>query len=74
MGYLLRSNGFKLFNLNVNGLFNQIKRRRLALFLSKAQVKVVCLQETHLRESEEHYRRGMFKGLIYHAPTPTVKK
>lgn len=54
--------------LTVNGLTNSIKRCRLATFLVNVYAKIVCLQETHLRDTETQYLREVFKGKIYHAP------
>lgn len=41
---------FKIVSLNVGGLVNVEKRRRISKYLIKERAGIVCLQETHLHE------------------------
>ena len=43
----------KVISLNVNGINNVIKRRKILLEMEKEIVDIVYLQETHL-EKQEH--------------------
>lgn len=49
------------------GLKHVIKHKRVATFLKKEKVSVVCLQETHLKETEQKYLSRGFRGKIYHS-------
>jgi exonuclease III len=51
------NNYFSLISLNINGLNSPIKRHRLTDWLHKHDQTFCCLQETHLRENDRHYRR-----------------
>lgn len=42
--------------------------------LTHDQADIICLQETHIRKTEERFLKGLFKGVIFHAPTPTMSK
>lgn len=57
---------YKCLSLNVAGLLNLIKRKRVSTFLKKDKVGILYLQETHLRAGEEQCQ--LFKGEIHHAP------
>jgi exonuclease III len=46
-----------LISLNSNGLNSQIKRHRITDWLQKQDPTFCCLQKTHLREKDRHYRR-----------------
>lgn len=62
-----------LMSLNVAGLNNPIKRRRLKTLIKDNGCDIFFCQETHLRKQEEHYINEVFSGTIIHAP-PMVKK
>lgn len=46
---------------------NVVKWRRIAKFLKKEKEGILCLQETHLHESENGFLTQMFRGKIFHA-------
>lgn len=50
--------------LNVGGLLNLIKHRRLAKLIIKKQMSVICIQETHLKHGENKYLREIFRDSI----------
>lgn len=51
-------------SLNVAGLNNPVKRRRIAKIVLAEYVDLVCIQETHLRESKGRYLREVYKGTV----------
>lgn len=59
----------KQFSLNVSGLNNAIKRKRIAKCVKELQAHLifVCVQETHLRIQKEKYLNNLFKGQLFHA-------
>lgn len=61
------SGNYKLVSLNVVGLTNLIKRKWVAKYLKKERASLICLQETHLKESETRLLEQMYYGMIYHA-------
>lgn len=61
-------------SLNVAGMLNPLKRQRLAKFIIKEQVDVICLQETHLKEPESRFLKKKIWGSIYHAAALTRAK
>ena len=61
----------KIISLNVNGLNNQIKRRKILLQLKRAGGDVLFLQETHLTK-KEHSKLG--KGFIYSSSYGSQKR
>lgn len=58
----------------VAGLCNPVTRRRTARFIIKEQVKLVCLQETHLKEGEVKYLREIFQGTLYNSTASSRSK
>lgn len=44
---------FKFISWNVNGLNSARKRRKVFHWLAKQSCDVVCLQETHIKKTEE---------------------
>lgn len=58
----------KQATLNVAGLNNVIKSKRIAKCINKMQVDLIFLQETHLRAQEEKYLKNILKGQLFHAP------
>lgn len=50
-------------SLNVAGLTNLIKRKRVAKYLKKERASLIFLQETHLKETETR----LWQRKIYHA-------
>lgn len=61
-------------SMNVEGLNNIVKRRRVAKLLMAKQAAIICLQETHLRTCEEHYLHQVFRGEIHYAAALTKTK
>lgn len=59
---------YKCLSLNVAGLRNLIKRKRLGKFLMREVSGIVYLQETHIQRGEAHWLKQIFHGNIYHAP------
>lgn len=55
-------------SLNVAGLTNLIKRKRIVKDLKKERTSLVCLQETHLKEHKARLLQK-FHGKICHAAT-----
>uniref|UniRef100_A0A667Z4X2 exodeoxyribonuclease III n=1 Tax=Myripristis murdjan TaxID=586833 RepID=A0A667Z4X2_9TELE len=55
----------KIISLNVNGLNNQIKCKKILLQLKQAKGDVLFLQETHLKKTEHEKLGKMTQGLIY---------
>lgn len=64
----------KCFSVNIAGLNNSLKRRKIKTLLMQDQVDILCLWETHMRKAEEKYFKGLFYGSIFHAPAPTKSK
>lgn len=64
----------KQIYLNVDGLNNAIKRKRIAKVIKIFQAQVVCLQETHIRSKDEKYLKQVFKGQLFHAAASTKMK
>lgn len=64
---------FKLLTLNLAGLNNPIKRRKLRSLLKGKKCDEFCCHETHLRKQEEHYIREVHTGIKLRAAA-TVKK
>lgn len=57
-----------LMSLNVAGLNNPIKRRRLKALIRDNRCDIFCCQETHLRRQEEHYIKEVcFSGTTIQA-------
>lgn len=48
----------KIVSLNVNGMKNPIKRKKIITKMKKAKAQVVYLQETHLSKQEHEKFRG----------------
>lgn len=61
----------KVVSLNVAGLINLIKQKRLARALKVEGADLVSLQETHVRAGEEDYLKCISSGSLYHALVPT---
>lgn len=51
-----------------------IKRRQIAKLILAKQADIICIQETHLRTSEEHYLGEVYKGTLYQAAASTKTK
>lgn len=45
---------------NVASSFNPIKRRRLVRFIIKEKIDLICIQETHLKDTEIKHLRAVF--------------
>lgn len=60
--------------LNVARLLNPLKRRRLAKYITKEQINVIYIQETHLKESESRYLKEFFSRTIYHVAASSSSK
>lgn len=58
----------KRLSLNIAGLWNLTKRKRIQKFLGIEQPTIVYCQKTHILNREIHWLRQMFCGNIYHAP------
>lgn len=58
---------FNHLSMNVGGLNNPIKRRRLRKLCSMEKNCVVCLQETHLQDQDIGYLGEVFHGKIWHS-------
>lgn len=61
----------KCFSLNIAGLMNLIKRKRIEKFLWSEHLGIVCCQETHLLQKEKRWLRKLFPEEIHHAPGTT---
>lgn len=56
-----------LVSLNVKSLNHPVKRRRVLTHLSHLKADIAFLQETHLRNTDQHRLRGGWIGQLYHS-------
>lgn len=57
----------KFVTLNVAGINNIIKRRRIVHYLRTENFAVVCLKETHILKDDEQWLKEMFNGQTFHS-------
>lgn len=57
---------YKIVSLNVAGLTNVIKRKRIAKYLKTERASLICLQKTHLKEQEVGVRYIMQQRVADH--------
>uniref|UniRef100_A0A803TJL4 Reverse transcriptase domain-containing protein n=1 Tax=Anolis carolinensis TaxID=28377 RepID=A0A803TJL4_ANOCA len=50
----MKAQGLKIISMNVNGLNNCIKRKRVFHFLYKNKVDITCIQESHIVSRDKH--------------------
>jgi exonuclease III len=54
-----------ILTLNVNGLNSHIKRHHLANWINKEDLKICCLQKTHLIDRNKHWLRVKVWKKVY---------
>ena len=59
--------------LNVNGLNDLIKRRRVSDWIKKQDPSICCLQETHFRPQDTYSLKMKGWRTIYHSNDPQKK-
>ena len=59
-----------IITLNVNGLNDPIKRRRVSDWIKKQDPSICCLQETHLRPKNTYNLKMKGWRTIYHLNGP----
>ena len=62
-----------IVTLNVNGLCDAIKRRRMLDWIKKQDPSICCLQETHLRPKDTYSLKMKGWRTIYHSNGPQKK-
>ena len=62
-----------IVTLNVNGLNDPIKRRRVSGWIKKQDLSICCLQETHFRHKDTYNLKIMGWRTIYHLKFPHRK-
>ena len=62
-----------IVTLNVNGLNDPIKRRRVSDWIKKQDPSICCLQETHFRPKDTYSLKIKGWRTIYHSNVPQKK-
>ena len=62
-----------IVTLNVNGLNDPIKRRRVSDWIKKQDPSICCLQETHFRQKDTNSLKIKGWRTIYHSNGPQKK-
>ena len=62
-----------IVTLNVNGLHDPIKRRRVSDWIKKQDPSICCLQETHFRQKDTYSLKIKGWRTIYHSNGPQKK-
>ena len=62
-----------IVTLNVNGLNDPIKRRRVSDWIKKQDPSICCLQETHFRQKDTYSLKIKVWRTIYHSNGPQKK-
>ena len=62
-----------IVTLNVNGLNDPIKRRRVSDWIKKQDPSICCLQETHIRQKDTYNLKMKCWRKIYHSKGPQKK-
>ena len=62
-----------IVTLNVNGLIDPIKRRRVSDWIRKQDPPIFCLQETHFRPKDTSSLKMEGWRIIYHSNGPQKK-
>ena len=62
-----------IVTLNVNGLNDPIKRRRVSNWIKKQDPYICCLQETHFRQKDTYSLKIKVWRTIYHSNGPQKK-
>ena len=62
-----------IVTLNVNGLNDPIKRRRVSDWIKKQDPSICCLQETHFRQKDTYSLKIKGWRTIYHSNGPQKK-
>uniref|UniRef100_A0A8C0M4V1 RNA-directed DNA polymerase n=1 Tax=Canis lupus familiaris TaxID=9615 RepID=A0A8C0M4V1_CANLF len=62
-----------IVTLNVNGLNDPIKRRRVSNWIKKQDPSICCLQETHFRQKDTYSLKIKGWRTIYHSNGPQKK-
>ena len=67
------SSHLSIVTLNVNGLNDPIKRRRVMDWIKKQAPSICCLQETHFRQKDIYSLKIKRWRIIYHSNGPQKK-
>jgi exonuclease III len=60
-------NDFKLLTLNVRGINNFVKRKKLFMWLDREQIPIIFLQETYCVKKNENIINSSWTGRIFHS-------
>ena len=63
-----------IVTVNVNGLKDPIKRRRVSDWIKKQDPSICCLQETHFRQKDTDNLKIKYWRTIYHSNGPQKKE
>ena len=62
----------KLISLNVRGIIDSRKRRKVFTWFSKQKADIVCMQETHCTKSKLNSFKNSWNGLSYYGLTDSA--
>ncbi len=65
------ANNLRVLTLNVRGLHDHLKRRKIFEWILDQKVDIIFLQETFCTTDLEPYLKASWKGGIHHATTPS---
>lgn len=60
-----------IISLNVRGMINTAKRRKILIWLKRQNVDIAFLQETHCTKSRTNCFKNSWSGLSYYGNTPS---
>ena len=66
---MANSNNVKLVTINVRGLRNALKRRKLFSWMKDNNIDIAFLQETYCTQDFTPYFNAGYAGSIYHSVT-----
>lgn len=69
-----KSKTSKFVSINVNGLNCPRKRKRIFTQLRKLKVEIICLQETHIKETDAYLLQDDKLGACFYVAEENKKK
>lgn len=64
----------KIVSLNVNGMHNVIKRKKILLEMKNEKADIIYLQETHLEKEEHEKLKKITKSEVYFSSYNTKQR